>query len=105
MNWRQAFSCLDFYYNRFFYHHVHFQRAFQFESFVMDRQMDLRLKTQAKLGQFVAQALLVHRFQQARPKMTMNLNRRADNTVGKNILRRLGSRRYEYLRFLRYLGC
>ncbi len=51
-------------------------------SLVGDRDTNLPLDCETGLAEFVTQALLIDRFQQALPGITMNFDRKSDNPFG-----------------------
>jgi len=57
MDRSHVFGCFDFDHYCIFHHQIHLVGAFQFDPFVVDRQMNLPLKPESKLAQLIAKAL------------------------------------------------
>lgn len=79
MSWQQAFYRLDFQYDLLLNDNIKPIAAFEGHGFVNDRQSQLPLEFDTGFFQFITEAFLISRFQQARPKRSMNLNGQTDD--------------------------
>ncbi len=59
--------------------HVDLVSTLELQSFVRDREIHLAREWQSAKMQFVAEALLISGFEQSRPDLAMDLDRRADD--------------------------
>lgn len=67
MNRQQCLNCLDFYNNGSCYQQVKTVRTIQEQALVLNWKLSLPLKRNTSQRQFPTQALLIDRFQKARP--------------------------------------
>ncbi len=77
MDWKHLFDGLEFEYNQSLDYDIHSQAGVEAYGLVLDWHDDLSREGHANGGEFVAQALLVNRLDEARSEMPVHLNGRA----------------------------
>lgn len=82
MNRKDARDCLAFDEHATFDQEVEAKHAFAHEAFVEDRNGALGLDRKAPQRQFTGEAPFINRFEQSRPLVLMNFNRRGDDLSG-----------------------
>jgi len=85
MQRRNGISCFYFQYKFFVDENINSVTAVQFDSLIHHRQGYLSFKAQIAKTQFVAQALLIRRFQQTRPQMPVHFDCTCNYRLGKFI--------------------
>jgi len=79
MDGQQFLNGFQFQHNLVLHEKINLVTTVKLQTFVLDSQVNLPLKSQFPQAKLVAQALLVSRFQKARAQVTMDLKRRAEN--------------------------
>ena len=86
MNGAKAVHGFEFDDNSAFDEQVKSETAFQLCSFVNKRNWFLLFKSNSAEGEFMAQAIFVRRFQQARTKQTVHFDCGANDSVGQLVV-------------------
>ncbi len=86
MDWQDSLDGLQFDDHLIVHNQIYLVSAIELQSFIRDREFDLTFEIHAAKMQFVAQALLVCRFEQSRAKLTMYFDRCPDDHGGSRVL-------------------
>jgi len=81
MNPEQLIDALQFNNQSFICQQVNAVSTVKLYVFVLNGKFNLKLKRDPGPVQFISQALLVSRFKQSRPKLSMHLNRTTEDLV------------------------
>lgn len=85
VDWREDFNRLDFEQNTSLYDEIQSIATFEVRVLIHDWQGHLAAEGNTAQRQFVSEAVLVRRFQQSRPKLPVNLDRRVEDRPGQSV--------------------